>query len=738
MKKLFQFTLLVLLVHQASARQKFTISGDVTDTNGEPLIGAAVFIQETFQGGVTNFNGKYEITGVAEGRFQLVASLLGFEADTVPVEVGGANPAISFRLKEQPMQLEALEVVAERVTERTAISNVSFRPRALQTSQGLTEDPLRTLATLPGVGRGGDLFSPSQLYIRGGAPDENLFLMDNNKVHFPYYFGGQKSIINTDAVESIELLTGGFSAMYGNHMSSVMNVQTRDGDFENYKGNASVGFYNAAALVEGPIVKEKLSALVAVRRTYLDLFLDESAEFPVVSFGDVTYKVSYNVTQKSKLALSGLSSTESVDFIAADQQPGLPNKIVGGGKNHFQSLQLKSAIGSGFYNKLSVTNTLNNNTSSIGSNVYLNIDAWQTGLRDDFTWFVSNKHKLKTGFEWQYGSFDFNGNFPIDPLQTDPNDTTVTLREIDVHDRGEAIRSAYALYDGNPLPRLGINMGLRVDQNPRRNYSNISPRLALNYQLTEKSKLRFSTGIYSQFPGSEGNQELSSSRAIHYIAGYEHRFANHLYGWIEAYHKDYQNLVYYDEQLNYSNDGEGTARGIELFIRKEKGKLRGWVAYSLSHSERKIPLLDEVKDFEFDQRHIFNLVAEYYFSKTPMQWYVPALVQLNFRYADGTPYTPVTGAIDTGAGWTPVSGEPLSLRNSDYLNLNVRLEWRYIDTGKMRMGSFIEVWNALNAKNVQGRSYQYGSQYPNNVNEQPYHATPFLPAGGFRVEFGER
>lgn len=560
--------------------------------------------------------------------------------------------------------------------------------------------------------------------------------MDNNKLYFPYYFGGQKSVFNTDAVESIELLTGGFSAMYGNHMSSVMNVQTRDGDFESYKGNVSIGFYNAGALIEGPVLKDKLSALVAVRRTYLDLFLDESASFPVPSFGDVTYKLSYNINGKNKLALSGLSSNESINFIAAKQEPGLPNKLVAGGKNHFQSLQLKSSVGSRFYNKLSVTNTLNGSSSEIGANIFLDIDAWQTGLRNDFTWFVSNRHKLKTGLEWKYGTLDFDGNFPIDPLQTDPNDTTIALRPIAIHAQGEVIRSAYLLYDGNPLPRLGVNTGLRIDQNPDNSYSDISPRLAMNYQLGEKSKLRFSTGVYSQFPGSEGGEHLRSARAIHYIAGYEYRLTNSLYGWVEVYHKDYRNLVYYDAALNYSNEGEGTARGIELFVRKEKGRLRGWVAYSLSHSQRRIPLLDEVRDFEFDQRHIFNVVAEYHFSKTPEQWYVPALVQLNYRYADGTPYTPVTGAVSTETGWKAVPGEPLSLRNTDYRNLNFRIEWLHVDNGKLRLRQFVEVWNLLSARNVLGWSYQYGPEYPDNVNEQPYYATPFLFAGGIRLEFG--
>ena len=692
MKQTITLILLSLFFSQLFAQETFKVSGTIVDQNESPLIGATVLVPEIMDATTTNFNGTYILGGLSNGNYQLIVSLIGYGRDTLNIVIDGRDLTQDVQMNEEAMTLKNVEIVAEKISERTSVSNISFRMKALQTSQGLTEDPVRTLSTLPGIGRAGDLFSPSQIYVRGGSPDENLFLMDNNKVYFPYYFGGQKSIFNTDAIESVELLTGGFSAAYGNHMSSVMNVQTRDGDFEHFKGMASVGFYNAAALFEGPIVKDKFSGLVAIRRTYLDLFLKESADFPLTSLGDITYKFSYKLNDNHKLSLSGLSSDEGMDFIAGNPEPGLPNKLVTEGTNHFQSLQLKSSFGSKFYNKLSVTNTLNNNRSEIGSNLFLNLDAAQLGFRDDFNYYISNKHKLKAGVEWQYGRIDFTGNAPLDPLKSDVNDTTIVLRDINVHEKGEVIRSAYVLYNGNPIQRLGINTGVRFDQNPGGGYTDISPRFAVNFQATEKSKLRFSTGVFHQFP--DGGDNLKSSKAIHYILGYEYKFNDHLYGWIEAYHKDYQNLVYFDQDLNYSNAGEGRARGIELFIRKDKGDLRGWVSYSLSHSERTVPLVGDIRDFEFDQRHIFNIVAEYHIPDDKP--YLPSLIQANFRVADGTPYTPIVGAVNEGNGWVGIEGDPLSMRNTDYQNLNLRIEWK-IPMGKFARGtSFVEAWNLLN------------------------------------------
>ncbi len=734
MKKLSILALPCLLfLSDLHAQEKFRLTGTITDEANDPLIGATVHLMETFSGNITNLLGQYEIRNIEPGNYTLVTSVIGYAPDTSLISVT-QDMERSIQLTETAFDLAEVEIVADRITERTAISNISFDRKTLETSQGLTEDPVRTLAMLPGVGRAGDLFSPSQIYVRGGAPDENLFLMDNNKIYFPWYFGGQKSIFNTDVIESVELLTGGYNAAYGNHMSSVMNVQTRDGSFLDYKGNVSIGFYNSSATLEGPIVNERLSFLISVRRTYLDLFLDESAEFPVPRWGDVTYKLSYVINPNHKLTVSGLSSDEGLDFLTDDPDPGLPNKLQTSAKNHFQSLQLKSSFGSKFYNKLSITNGLNISESDIGETIYLDIKGWQSGLRDDFTWFISNNHKIKTGIEWQYGSLDFTGNTPLDPLQTDPNDTTIDIRDWDSHLKGEVIRSAYAMYDGSAFDRLGINIGLRLDQNPG-GYTDVSPRLAANYQLTDNSKIRAATGIYHQFPGNEGD-DLTSSRAIHYILGYEYRFSESIYGWIEGYHKDYQDLIYYNEDLNYTNDGEGTARGIELLLRKEAGNLRGWVSYALAHSERRAPFLDEITDFEFDQRHIFNLVAEYSLPRKEFQFYLPSLLQVNFRYTDGTPYTPVIGATNDGSGWRQVQGTPLSERNSDYLNLNIRVEWDVPFPGNIRAKSFVETWNTTNHQNILGRSYQYGTQFENNVEEQPYYATPFLIGGGFKIWFG--
>lgn len=734
-KRIYLLNFLLICLYNWTIAQ--SISGIITNTQGEELVGATIYLSELQAGTTSNLSGQFSMKNIPTGTYTLISSFIGYSNDTTTVNTKEKDLQLSITLQPTTNSINEIVVQADKLIERTTISNISFSKTDLRTSHGLTEDPLRTLASLPGIGRGGDLFSPSALYVRGGSPDENLFLLDNNKIFFPYYFGGQKSVFNTDVTESIELLTGGFSAMYGNHLSSVLNVTTRDGDKKRIRGMLSFGFYNASGIVEGPIKKDTTSFLVAVRRTYLDLFLKENAAFPVPSFGDVTFKLSHILNDKHKISLSGISSDESLDFLVADPQPGLPNKLKTGGNNHFQSLQLQSKLSDKIYNKLSITNALSNSNAEVGANLYLDINAWQAGFRNDMILSFNSHNKFKAGLEWQYGKFQFDGTFPLDPLQTDPNDTTVVLRQESVNHKDESNRSAYFLYDAIVWSKLGINAGLRWDFNPENNKSDFSPRISLNYQLAENNKLRFATGIYHQFPSIGSGANLVSERAIHYILGYEHKISQNIYGWIEAYLKDYNSLVNYDLQFNASNSGKGNAKGIELFLRKEQGKIRGWISYAFSHSQRTAPLSTVIKDFAYDQRHIANLVAQYHILswKEKNKWYLPVLLHTNIRYADGTPYTPIIAAEKTAVGWSPIPGDLLSKRNSDYFNVNLRIEWEFKIGKKGKGTSFMEAWNLTNKRNVLGRNYQYGNQYPNNVKTSEYYATPFLMAGGFRIEF---
>ena len=615
---------------------------------------------------------------------------------------------------------------------------MALTKRMLTSRHGLMEDPIRVIQTMPGVTAQGDLFSASQIYIRGGAPEENLFLLDWVRVYWPWYFGGIKSIYNTDIVETAELLTGGFPPKYGNALSSVLSVTTREGNRERTSGDFSFGFINTQGILEGPLTS-KTSYLVTGRRTYLDLILKESSEFPVPSFSDLNFKFSYEPAAGHQIDLNGFLSRENVDFITADPDPGLPDRIITDGNLNTQSVEWKALFNANLYSKLSLLRALPTYSVEVGRNLNVEIDARTVGVREDLTWGLHPNHELKTGFELTQTTFEISGNLPLDPSEIDPTDIAVQLTSYDFSEDTWS-GGGYLQDSWKFLPALTLTGGARFDYLRLNRKTDLSPRFSLHYELDSKTALRGAWGHYHQFPNPpdiDREPGLQSPLAIHYIVGISREFNTAFQGWVEVYQKDYQDLVVVDALEDYSNDGQGLARGVEFFLQKKIGLLTGWMSYALSEAKRREYLDTQEYDFDFDQRHLLSLAFSY---KPPRsdksKWYKPTVLSSTFRYTSGRPFTPIVSAErDPIGGWMPIREETNSLRYSPFHNLNLRVEWPFSVGQKFQGTSFIEVWNVYNRRNVLGFSYQYGEEYPNNVNAEPYQTTPFLLAGGFSIGF---
>jgi hypothetical protein len=195
------------------------------------------------------------------------------------------------------------------------------------------------------------------------------------------------------------------------------------------------------------------------------------------------------------------------------------------------------------------------------------------------------------------------------------------------------------------------------------------------------------------------------------------------------YEKDYKNLVIVDTLENYLSDGKGYARGVEFFLKRDTKKFSGWLSYSLGLAKRR-EFLDDVENYaDFDQRHMLSALLDWEINKR-------ITLGLQFRYASGSPYTPTVAAVldSSGSFWVPVKGERNSARYAPYHQLNLRLSFNYTFLG-LKSSSYFEVWNVYNRKNIMGYTYEYGSQYENNVNIEPYYSLPILPSGGFRIYF---
>ncbi len=727
-------TFSALIPKMIFAEERGSIYGMVSDKDSEePLIGVNLLVLGTTLGASTDNKGYYIIQNVPVGQQEIIIRMMGYQSETLNVEVL-KNKAVSLNaiLEEEVINLPGVVISGEKLVERTSVSDHVLEGETFLLREGPMQDPIRVIHTLPGVAAMGDLFSSAALYVRGGGSDENLFMLDWCTVSWPWHLGGMKSVFNSDIIENIELQTGGFPAKYGNALSSVFNVTTREGNRENLSGNVSLGFINMQGLIEGPITSKGFF-LVAGRRTYLDLVMKESEEFPIPYFWDANFKFGYEPNLTNKIYLSGLVSYELIDFVTDEPEEGMPTKIYDEGKLNTQTLEWKSIINENLYSVCALTREKTTFHVEIGRNVKIDVDALDFGFVEDLTWTFNSSHTIKTGVRLGLGLYDIAEDLPLDlvDFNVDPDDPTVQTTIFELKDTTWA--ASYYIQDSwNLTDRFSVTGGLRFDYWDLNEIFDVAPRFSLQYRLTPKTEIRAATGLFSQYSGAEvaeREQALDSKEAIHYILGLRHKFGKDLQGWVELYEKDYKNLVTVDTLENFSSDGTGYARGIEFFLKKDSERFNGWLSYSLRLAKRR-EFLDEIEFYaDFDKRHMFSAILDWEINKK-------IALGLQFRYASGSPYTPTVAAVadSTGTFWIPIKGENNSRRYSPFHQLNLRLNFNYTLFG-LKSSSYFEIWNVYNRKNIMGYYYEYGEEYENNVNIEPYYSLPIIPSGGFRIYF---
>jgi outer membrane receptor protein involved in Fe transport len=730
----FLLVSIVMIPKVLFAEKTGSIYGMVTDRDSkEPLTGVNLMVAETTLGSTTDGNGYYIIQNVPVGYQEIIVRMMGYNSDTIDIEVyeDRAIP-MNIILEEEVINLPGVVISGEKLIERSAVSDHVLEGETFLLREGPMQDPIRVIHTLPGVAAMGDIFSSAALYVRGGGSDENLFMLDWCTVSWPWHLGGMKSVFNSEIIENIELQTGGFPAKYGNALSSVFNVTTREGNRESFSGNASLGFINMQGLLEGPITSKGFF-LIAGRRTYLDLVMKESEEFPIPYFWDGNFKFGYEPNPTNKIYLSGLVSYELIDFVTDEPEEGMPTKIYDEGKLNTQTLEWKSIINENLYSVCALTREKTTFHVEIGRNVKIDVNALDLGFVEDLTWTFNSAHTIKTGVRLGVGLYDIEEDLPLDlvDFNIDPDDPTVQTTIFELKDT--TWEASYYIQDSWSLTDwFSVTGGLRADYWDLNEIFDISPRFSLQYRLTPKTEIRAATGLFSQYSGAEvaeREQTLDSRKAIHYILGLRHKFVEDLLGWVELYEKDYNSLVTVDTLENFSSDGTGYARGIEFFLKKDSKRFNGWLSYSLGLAKRR-EFLDEIEYYaDFDKRHMFSAVFD---------WEITKKISLGtqFRYASGSPYTPTVAAVADSSGtfWIPIKGENNSQRYSPFHQLNIRLNFNYTLFG-LKSSSYFEIWNVYNRKNIMGYYYEYGEEYDNNVKMEPYYSLPIIPSGGFRIYF---
>ncbi|MCM5528583.1 TonB-dependent receptor [Parasegetibacter sp. NRK P23] len=657
---------LFLFTHQLSAQDKFTISGYVKDAlSGETLIGATIAVNGSGRAVLANQYGFYSIT-LPAGEYELYVSFVGYEVLGKSIKLD-ADTRTDLLLT--PRTAAANEVVVTARKRDNNLKDAQMGKISLSMNQVKSlpvlfgeVDILKTIQLLPGVRNAGE--GNAGFYVRGGGPDQNLIMLDDAVVYNTGHLFGFFSIFNSDAIKNTSLIKGGMPPQYGGRLSSVLDVAMKDGNMNEWEARGGVGLIASRISVEGPIQKDKASFMLSARRTYIDAlikpFISKSSSFygSGYYFYDLNTKLNYTFSDKDRLYLSGYFGRDVFTF--RNRERAFNADIPWGNStatirwNHVFNPKL-------FSNTTVVYNDYKFSFGAAQQDFELKLSS---GIRDvttkaDFDYFVSPKHKLKFGGLWTYHTFVPNvlsgsqGETTFNPNNSNTKYAHETglyiLDDWSVSDKlklnaglrwsGFAQTGPYKTFttdaDGNKLDSTVYNRGERVKM-----YQGIEPRLTVRYTLNAQSSLKFAVNRNQQFIHLVSNAgstlptdlwvpstlRVKPQLSWQYAAGYFRNFSENTWETsVEVYFKDMQNQIEYREGYTPSlkdpeeefTFGKGWSYGAEFYVNKAKGRLTGWVGYTLSWTWRKFPGLNDGLKFpaKYDRRHDLSVVGIYELSK---------------------------------------------------------------------------------------------------------------------------
>ncbi|GAB3983558.1 TonB-dependent receptor [Spirosoma terrae] len=642
---------------------RFTISGYVREMGSqEALIGVNVYLPGTSTGTTTNTYGFYSISLPEQDSIRLAYSFVGYESVIRTVSLR-RNSNLDMLLT-PGRALSEVEVKAsrteEKVSESPQMSRIDVPVAQIKKIPAFLgeKDVLKVLQLMPGVQKGSE--GQTGIYVRGGGPDQNLIILDEATVYNANHLFGFFSVFNGDALKSVELTKGGFPARYGGRLSSVIELNMKDGNREKLHGEGGIGLIASRLTLEGPFTKNKRgSFLLSGRRTYLDVIAA-----PIIAsesngrtkagyyFYDFNAKANYDFGPKNKVYLSGYFGRDR--FYAQENEAGSDVGIGWG-----------NATGTLRWNHL-FNQKLFSNLSLIYSNYDFSISSddrssdtlttslrYSSGIRDlsaklDFDYYLTPQHSLRFGTQAVFHRFTPSA------IVVQNSFINEFRRDVDAINAVEA--GVYAEDTWRPNERWRVNGGLRVSlftQGSAR-YVRPEPRLSASYQLRPSLSAKASYATMNQYVHLLSNtgiglptdlwvpttDRIAPQQSRQVAVGIAKDFSDNFAlgkGYaltVEGYYKTMQNIINYKEGASFLliddptsaervrwednvTAGKGWSYGAEVLFQRKTGRLSGWLGYTLSWTQWQFPDLNQGKPFfpRYDRRHDISVVGIYELSK---------------------------------------------------------------------------------------------------------------------------
>ncbi len=723
MAKKYWLLLTMLIISSWAFAQKFTLSGYVKDaSNGETLIGSTIFVREIGGGSVTNVYGFYSIT-LPSGDYTVEYRYIGFETIVKNISLQ-KDERIDVELGETDTELEAVVVTSEAVNSNVTNIEMSTAQLDIKSISKIPAfagevDIIKSIQLLPGVSSVGE--GASGFNVRGGGVGQNLVLLDEAPVYQTSHLFGFFSVFNPDAVKDVKLYKGGIPARYGGRLSSILDIRMKEGNSKKHEVSGGIGTVFSRLAVEGPIVKDKASFIVAGRRSYIDVlarpFTDVLDNGAALYFYDLTAKTNININEKNRIFFSGYFGRDVFRF---DELQGFD------WGNATGTLRWNHLINDKFFSNFTIFYSDYDYGFAFGEDDRDNF-KWDSNIftynfKPEFTYFINTDNELTFGGELLLYRFK-----PANA--TGASDGIVTDVSLDEKKGLEA--SFYIANDQSLNERISLQYGLRFSSfsylgdgvayqygdtipGERRpvtgqeeydnfetiaNYNNLEPRLAIRYELNDNSSIKASYNRMNQYIHLISNTVASTpidvwqpstnnikpQQGDQVALGYfRNFFDNKLETSAEVYYKWNRNQVDYidgaDIFINEFLEGEllsglGRAYGLELYVKKSSGRLNGWVSYTLGKSELKVDGINYGNDIElrrgnwyptrFDQRHNLKITSNYQLNKR-------ITLGAIFTYISGTPTTFPTDRYSWQGYVIPlVENERNNVRIPDYHRLDL-------------------------------------------------------------------
>lgn len=755
-----QFSIFILLftLSLAGFSQTSTLSGYLKDkANGEALIGATVFIPELKTGVITNPYGFYSVS-VPQGTYSVQFSFIGYQTQT-PKIILNESKQLNVMLEEDQEEIAEVIVTGEKRNRNVESLQMSMEKVQVKMIKKLPSfmgevDIIKSITLLPGIQNGGE--GSSGLYVRGGGPDENLMILDEAPVYNASHLLGFFSVFNSDAIKDVQVYKGGIPAEYGGKASSVIDIRMKDGNSQQLGMSGGIGNISSRLTVEGPIIKDKWSFIVSGRRTYADYLgklagLEQLKENQLY-FYDLNLKTNIQLNDKNRIYLSAYTGD---DYFKVGE-----------------SIYMRwgNLTSTARWNHL-FSNKLFSNTSLIYSHYDYNLGVpgsgadqfdWTSQISDynfkqDFSWYLNSKNKLTLGFNVIYHHFE--------PGAVDAGDKSY-FTDLKLTNYNALDNSVYISNEQTIGSKLTLRYGLRysyfqqignakVQQylNPDQpnekevtgvieygkgklvppSYHNLEPRLAVKYMLSPESSIKASYNRMAQNLHLISNTNsptpldiwLPSSTYIKPLIanqiglGYFRNFNDNMFETsAEVYYKKMDNVIDYIDgaelflKENLETEllhGSGYAYGLELYAKKQEGRMTGWISYTLARSMREIPGINEGKAYpsSYDRTHNAALVLNYELSK---RWNFGT----NWIFATGNPTSYPIAKYDVQGNTIYYYAARNSNRIPDYhrLDISFTYDFKKNEQRKFKQSLNFSIYNLYARRNAYSVTFRQNEDNP--------------------------